>query len=1024
MNFVFIAVFIGGVFAWQNTNKEEMPDITFDRIRVSARYPGAPAQDVEYFVTKPLEDALRGIDGVYSVSSTSSVGSSSVSIELEPNYSDKDDAITEIRNTVLDVKLPDDVTDDPSVRVFKTTKKAIIDIALIDKNVHLLNTDSRRNLQKYALALENQLLNLSQINSINKSGYLSEEIQIKVYPTKLLKYEIPFNNVMREIKNNHVRQPAGTIENAKEPKVTILSELNTTKKLNDLVIQGGFEGNLVRLNEVADVIEGYEKNKDIIKINGHEGIMFSVVKNSSAGILEALDSVRKVTKDFRKNNVEGSSIEVLLLDDESIDVRNRLSIISINGAIGFILILISLFVFLNKRSGVWVAMGIPFTFCFTMLAASMMGYTINNTTLAAVIIVMGMIVDDAIVVAENISRCMSEGMERGKAIVTGTTYVLLPIVASIATTCVAFIPLFFFSGHFGSFVAHIPPIIFLMLIGSLIESIFILPGHMGIDIPFISKKANKNEQILTKRHWFEKVEDNYGEFLQKILKFKWIMFAGFIFLMLFSGFIAKNKMKFVMFPREETRSISLTGAAPAGTTRFQTAELTKQIEEYLETFLGKEIIGFRTQIARSRRGGAVEENKFRIRIEIVPKEERAISADQLIKKWEEKFKDIKGFDKLKFQKSHWGRGSGSPIEVVVLENNDEIRAKVVKKLFDIMEQHKDLANVEIERSMTVPEYKIVINRDKIKRLSISPADISSTFRSALEGTVLFDFSNGDEDVDVKFTIVDKAKDDIEKVLDLPVENKGDYLVPLRDIVTVEEVTSPNSIARQKSKRTTLIDAAIKVDSKVTSIDIAEYLEKNVFPEILSEFPSSVINFDGEIKDTRESKSDFSNAVIMALFLIYFILAVLFNSLLKPFIIMLAIPFGVVGIILAFWLHGKLLFGFFAAVGALGLAGVVVNDSIIMLVKLDKQYKNTEGKDRSNYQISQIAKTRLRAILLTTITTVAGVLPTAYGFAGYDSMLAEMMLALTWGLMFATVITLILIPCVYSMGKDLRFLTKK
>ena len=218
----------------------------------------------------------------------------------------------------------------------------------------------------------------------------------------------------------------------------------------------------------------------------------------------------------------------------------------------------------------------------------------------------------------------------------------------------------------------------------------------------------------------------------------------------------------------------------------------------------------------------------------------------------------------------------------------------------------------------------------------------------------------------------------------------------------------------------LIDAGIKKHSRKTPVEAAEYFEENVFGQILAKYPNTQLSFDGEVKDTRESRSDLTNAIVLAVLLIYLILVVLLNSIAKPFIILLAIPFGVVGIILAFWLHGKTLFGFYASIGALGLAGVVVNDAIIMLVKLEKEYDNKISKLSSNNQIANIAKTRLRAVILTTLTTVAGMFPAAYGIAGYDAMLAEMMLALTWGLIFATMITLLLIPCTYSFVKTVSF----
>ncbi|MCK4816269.1 efflux RND transporter permease subunit, partial [bacterium] len=465
--------------------------------------------------------------------------------------------------------------------------------------------------------------------------------------------------------------------------------------------------------------------------------------------------------------------------------------------------------------------------------------------------------------------------------------------------------------------------------------------------------------------------------------------------------------------------IRLTGEAPPQADRYETAELTKQVEDIIAPYLGKEVIGFRTRIARSRWGRAIEENKFRMRIEILPKEKRKKSADQLIKEWEKQFVDIKDLKEIKAVKSRWGHASGSPIELIIQENDNEIRDEIAERLALSMKQHPALENVEIERPLQNPEYKISLDREKIKSLSINSADVSSTLRAALEGTVIYELLQGDEEIDVRFTIVEQAKVDIEKILDIPIENTRNYLVPLRDIVDVKKTSTPNSIERKDAKRITTVFSDIKAEADLTPVEIAEDLENKEFPEILSKYPTVLLNFEGEVKDTRESKGDFTNAVIMAILFIYIVLVLLLNSLTRPIIIMLAIPFGVVGIVLAFWLHGKVLFGFFAAIGAIGLAGVVINDSIIMLVKLEKKFDKTRGKEGSDEQISSIAKTRLKAVILTTLTTVAGLLPTTYGFTGYDAMLAEMMLALTWGLLFGTLITLILIPCAYSFSKDLE-----
>jgi multidrug efflux pump subunit AcrB len=1018
-NMIFITVIVCGILSWQKIKKEEMPDVTFDQVRISATYPGATAEEVEHFVTKEIEEAVRGLDGVYRVTSSASQASTSVIVELIQGYPRRDEAITEIRNEVLDIQFPEDVRDDPVVRVFETSKKAIIDIALIHTGTHLLTTADRQLLQEYALILEDQLLSLSQVNSVNRSGFFQEEIQVKVDPAALIEYDIPLSQVRNEIINNHARQPAGNIEVKDEPKVTISALLDSPEKLNELFIQAGFEGEAIPLEEIADVRWGFDEQKEILKVNGHQAVMLNVVKNPSYGILVSLDAVKKIAERFRETHLKGVPIDVVLLDDESIDVRNRLNIVTQNGIIGLVLILLTLFIFLNKQSGLWVGMGIPFTVCFTLTICLFMGFSINNTTLAAVIIVMGMVVDDAIVIAENIARLRSQGLPAREAAIEGTAKMFLPVTASIVTTCIAFIPLYFFAGRFGKINSFIPPVIFLMLGASLFESLIILPGHMNFEGFRNKKNQVKKPEGVKSRHWFEKIENMYGNLLANLLPLKYFIFLVFIIMLVFLLWLLTAKMKFVMFPDEETRDIIFAATAHKDADRLETAAIAKQIENLIKPYIGREVVGLRTEIARSRRGGAVEENKFRTAIEIVPKEKRKMSATELIALWEGPAASIEGIEKLVVQKSRFGQSSGSPVEVLVQDNSDALRENAAKKIAKVMREHPALENIEIEEPISIPEYKIDFRREKIKRLAVSPSNMKTAFRSALEGAILYEFPKGDEEVDVRLSVKDDAKRDIESILDIPVENNNRYLVPLRDLVEVKKTKTPNEIKRRDSKRTTTVYADIKAGAGKTPLDIATDLESTVFEELNEEQPGTILSFTGEIYDTRESTGDFKNAAILVLFLIFAILAVLYNSLTRPLLIMLAIPFGIAGVVFTFVLHGKFMFGFFAAVGALGLAGVVINDSIIMLAKLDEEFK-ADNREEANRQIPRIAQTRLRAVVLTTVTTVAGVLPTAYGVAGYDAMLADMMLALAWGLVFGTSITLILVPCLYSFLMDIKF----
>lgn len=1019
-NLLFIGIMLGGVYFWFATNKEELPNITRDRVSISVSYPGASAEQVEYFVTREIEDKLKGIDGIYRVTSNSGPGTASLSVELELKRPDRDEIITEIRAAAADARLPDEVTDDPRVREFKSSKKAIIDIGLFDDQHRLLTDETRAQLHRYVLTLESQLMNLPQISEVNRSAYRQPEISIESDPAKLTEFNLSLSDVAAEIKAQNARQPAGQLEDRRESKVTLDAELDTVQELQDVIIQSGFSGRQVQVRDFAGVRETFEKTKFIQKINGREGVFLSAVKTAEADILESVDAVKALVERFQATVLKDTGYQIALLDDESRELRNRLDIILYNGVIGLVLVLIILLLFLNFHTALWVAMGIPFTFAFTMVGINMLGYTINNITLGAIIIVMGMIVDDAIIVAENISRYRAEGMAADIAAIKGTSYVLLPITAAIITTCLSFTPLFMnIGGWHGVMISFLPPVIFLMLAGSWFESVLILPSHMTIRMPnwMLGQSKQKNEDRV--RHWFLAWENKYEKILNRALKYKYWVFLLALVIIGGTLFAASTMMKFTMFPRTESDQINLMGKAPRGTLAQQTAMMIEPVEDMLMAYMGKEMIGFRTEIARSRRGRAVEENRFRIRIQIVPRQERAKSLNQLEAEWEKKLDPFRAnFEELRFSRSWWG-GSESPIQILVKDNNDGNRKKCATALAEKMRSLPALENVEVDRPLTNPEYKIDLNRPVMKRLGISAAAVRSTLRAAVEGMLLYEIKGENEEYYVRLTIPKNQQKKIEDILNVPVENQGNYLVPLRSIATIQKQETPANIERQDYIRTLMVFADIKAGSKQTPLEMAGILEQKILPELQRQFPTTGIQFTGEIFDSRQTQQDMLMAVIMALALIFAVLALLFNSPYKPLLIMVTIPFGVVGVIWCLILHGMSVYGFFSLIGALGMMGVVINDSIVMLTKLDREYDRCGHKEMSDSQIATIAKTRLQAVLLTTLTTIAALFPTAYGWAGFDSMLSEMMLVMGWGLIFGTIITLLLVPCLYGFTRDLK-----
>lgn len=725
-------------------------------------------------------------------------------------------------------------------------------------------------------------------------------------------------------------------------------------------------------------------------------------------------------KNFKRSHKE-LPIEFILIDDESYDVKNRISLISTNGLIGFILIILVLFFFLDFRSGIWVAMGIPFSLAFTLICLLIIGYTINNMTLASIIIVLGIVVDDAIIIAENITRRKNEHShhEQSRSILEMAS----PILASVLTTCVAFIPLYFFEGRFGLFVKYIPAVIFIMLTASVFESFFILPNHMISPSPFFSYLNSQKIFIKISQfrdNWVAKCENLYARILFKILHFRVLTLLFFTIILLSSFYIFHNNLKYVMFPKEESRDFKVKVYAQDGVTKYEMAKIVESLENiFLEDKRGI-VQSVLTEIGQNRRGGEVKENEGTLSVEISPPTERKESLNELLKDWEEKSKNLPQITKVRFMRNRFGSESGSSIEIEIQENNDIKREKIVSLLESELKKFKNLTNVEIEKPLLKKEFRLGPNGHEVNRLGISLDELASTLRTYIEGDILYTMTNDEEEVDIRLTCKDSAKNSINQLLNLTVPNKENYLVPIKNVVQYTQNTKPANIQRSHFKRVTKIFADIDESSSQSPLEVAEKLEADIFPQVLESYPTTNIQFTGEIKDSRESQSEFSLSIFLVIGLIYLLLIFLFDSFSTPLLIAIIIPFGLVGTILAFWLHGLNQYGFFAVVGTLGMLGVVINDSIVLVSKLKREFfVPTQDLDKRLQFISQVSSTRLRAIVITTLTTVAGLFPTAYGLGGHDSMLAEMMLAMSWGLVFGMIITLFLVPILYSFYIGLK-----
>lgn len=1020
VNMILFGTILAAVFFWPRMGKEEMPDFELNFVRVSVVYPGASAYDVELAITRPIEEKLKGLTSLREVSSTSSFGAAQFSVifDIDANLVE---SVQEVKDAVNSVDLPQDALD-PVFRQWKSSEKAIINIGLYLKDAQILSVDERYELQKYALSFKDRLISLNEVSGVELRGFLRPELQVKVDTDKISDLEISLAEIRDQIVQQNVRMPVGSMTNRQETEISLSSELDNVQALEKVIVSMGFEGAKLELNEIAKVGRGFEKTTSVIKVQGHEGIVYNVQKSSSTDILKARSAILKFIERYERDNPD-LPLGLVLIDDESVDVRNRLSLIGVNGVVGFFLIALVLFLFLDFRSGLWVAMGIPFTLSFTILVSHLLGLTVNNITLAAIIIVLGIVVDDAIIVAENITRKKERGLLADDAAESGTKEVMLPILASVLTTCAAFIPLAFFEGRFGMFVVYIPIVVSLMLFASLIESYFLLPSHMIHPVP--GERFFKNLSAAKSfGNWRTKIvtslESAYQKTLRKLLNYRSALLIFFCALAGLSYQVFVSNFNYVMFPREEVKRVNVRAVGPDGANRYEMARILRELEDVFLADMGNLVTSVESRIGQSRRGGQVMENEASVRVEIVSADEREITADELIERWQNQTKKLTSFQEIRFLKDRFGSGDGSPVVIEVQENDDAQRLKVAQRLRDLMNEQGLFSSVEIERPITKQEYQLELTPSEVSRLGINYAQLASTLRTYVQGSVLYTLIKGDEEVDVRLTSLKTSLDNLDDILSLKIQNQNNYLVPISTVVKVIDTEKPASINRTNFKRTVTIYADIAADKSITPLEVAELLENELFAQALKGSPTTLLKFRGEIEETRESQSDFMFSVILVLLLIYILLVFLFNSLFTPLLIAVVIPFGAIGVILSFYLHGFSVYGFFAVVGALGMLGIVVNDSIVLIDQYETKQDDTLSS-RSDILdfVSQVSSTRLRAVMVTTLTTVAGLIPTAYGWGGYDSMLAEMMLAMAWGLSFGTFITLLLVPCLYSIKLEFQ-----
>ena len=1009
VNLISVFILIAGfatIYIYQ-IRREAFPEVSYDMVVVSTIYSGAAPQEVEKLVTTPIEKELKGVDGIERMSSTSIENTSSILLEISQDIKNKAKVVRDIEEAVNRVRdLPREVQDDPVVTEITSGEMPVIQIALSGDL-------PEGELQVHVENLEDILEDIPGVSTVSRIGFRNKEVWVEVDPDKLNQVHLSLEEVIQALARRNISIPGGKLRGRKEFSIRTTGEFHTKEEIEEVVIRANEVGNWLRIKDVAKVRFSFEDENLINKSYGTRSINLTVIKRATGDAIKIVDQAKKETKEFL--SYTDPRLKVSLINDVSYYIKRRLGVLKNNGMLGLVLVCCVLMVFLNTRVAILTALGLPIAFCATIAIMGLFGLSINLITMFGLIIVLGMLVDDGIIIAENCSRYLEEGLDPRQAAIQGTQEVVKPVTTTIITTIAAFSPLLFMKGMLGKFIWGIPLVVIIALSCSLFEALVILPSHFA---DFVSKKTAARSRKET--FWFKKIVGFYTGLVNKALNKRYLVVLGFVIVFILSVLVA-TKMPFVLFGSEEgIEEFWIKAEAPIGTNLYETNSLIGQIEKEVAKLPKSELDAYTTQIGSAGDTwmfdpyGKSGSHIAQVTLHLTPFTERKKTVSQIIDSLRQGVENAKGFQRVYFDKQHAGPPVGKPIAAKIKGEDFAILNEISQKIVNFLNNTKGVLDVTSDYEIGRGEVQVMIDQEKAAKAFLSVSEIASSIRNAFKGGIATSIKpvKAEEEIDVLVRFPEKYRNKRQTFDKVFIPNKFGNLIPLNKIAHIEDTVSMARIQHQDGKR--VINVRADVDNKNITSLVANQLLAKEFSGISKQYSGYRIEYGGEQEENVKSRQSFISAFGLAFFLIFLILAANFNSLVQPIIVMLAIPFGLIGVIWAFYFHGLAL-SFFMMMGVVGLTGIVVNDSIVLVEFINNLRR--KGIDRRD-SIVKAGQLRLRPVLLTTITTALGLTPTAYGIWGGDPFLKPMALTIVWGIICATTLTLIVLPCIYAIVDDI------
>ena len=1031
VNVIVIAFLIFGAAGAYKLNSSFFPLVDSKNISINVAYPGASPQEVEEGIILKIEDNLKGLNGVDRVTSTSRENSGNINVEIEKGKN-IDFMLLEVKNAVDRVPtFP--VGMEPLIVSKLEALRPTITFSISGNNIPLAT------LKQIGRQVENDLRGIDGISQIQITGYPDEEIEIAINETNLLAYNLSFAEVSQAINESSLITTGGTIKTSTEEYlIRANSRSYYADELSNLIVKSDALGRIIRLKDIAKVQDKFSETPNANYFNGNLSINVTITSTNTEDLITSADKAKEYIIDF---NQKYDNVEINIIRDLSITLVERTNLLTENAIIGMILVLMFLSLFLNTRLAFWVAFGLPIAFLGMFMLAGYFNVTINVLSLFGMIIVIGILVDDGIVIAENIYQHYEKGKTPEQAAIDGVMEVLPAIVSAILTTILAFSIFLFLDGGIGEFFGEVSVVVILTLAVSLVEALIILPAHLAHSKALRKQNntpkaglAGAFQKIFSKLRYINRLGDAimrwlrdtlYSPSLRFALQHKFFTFSIFVvFLILTYGSFGGGIIRGAFFPQIASDQVRISLNMPNGTNEKVTdsiislieqraIEVTDQIsEEYFGSDGEKQLV---KNIIKNVGPGS---SSASLSINLLEGEERPneITSRLVTNRIQERVGLIFGVESLVFGSG--GNFGGSPVSISFLGNNITELKAVKTALKQRLKNNVLLKDVTDNDPAGIKEIRIKLN-ETAYALGLNLRTVMTQVRAGFFGSQAQRFQRGQDEIRVWIRYNRENRSSIKNLDNMRILVPNGVRIPLKEIASYEIARGDVAINHLEGRREIQVSADIKDPKKTSATDIMDEIKNEIMPEILAKYPTVTPSFEGQNREFSKLNDSLKPVGLIVLLLIYIVIAFTFRSYSQPLLLLFLIPLSLPAVAWGHWIHDFPV-NILSMLGIIALIGIMVNDGLVLIGKFNNNLREGMAYDNALYEAG---RARFRAIFLTSITTVAGLAPLIFEESRQAQFLIPMAISIAYGIGFATVLTLIVLPIFLAFSNSVKTTAK-